>query len=142
MRPLVAFIITLLIIESCQIKAKQSSDNNTFANTCNELNIYYNEDTLTYITKDTAIINLFSRLIMEHDELNGSIDNTCGTTQKLVFKNKGQQILTADISIKNSKDKLSCNYITYFLNSKMYRQRLTYRTGMAIDEIYSMMLRH
>ncbi len=48
-----------------------------------------------------------------------------------------RNLYTAQISIRNIKDSPDCNYVTYFLDSKMYRHRLTYRTGMGIDEIYS-----
>jgi len=143
MKLLIAFLSLLLLISSCQTRITTSYDNNIFEETFDELNIvYYNKDTLTYITKDTTIMNLFSQLITDQNELNEFFADTCAPTQKIIFKKNGQQIFSANVSNEINKESLGCNYIIYFLNSKMYIHRLTYRTGMAIDEIYSLMQKH
>ena len=101
---------------------------------CDELNIvYYSKDTFVFKTLDTSSIKNFAGLITYDNE---NITDTCEVTEQLIFKSKGREIFSAQVSIENIKDTISCNYASYFLDAKLYRHRLTYRTGMGIDEIY------
>ena len=67
---------------------------------------------------------------------NESFGDTCEITEQLIFKSKGKPIFSANVSTENIRDNISCNNVNYFLDSKMYKHRLTYQTGMGIDEIY------
>jgi hypothetical protein len=134
MKFLSAIFATLFLIQSCQTKHEQNKIRKLSLEKCDELNIvFYSKDTFVFKTFDTSSINNFAELITYDNEK--GID-TCETTEQLIFKNKGQQIFIAQVSTKNIRDTISCNNITYFFESKMYRHGLTYRTGMGIDEIY------
>ena len=134
MKFVLAVLMTLLFAQSCQTKQEQSKEQQLLLDQCDELNIlYYSKDTFVFKTFDTSSIKKYAELITYKNESN--ID-TCEVTEQLIFKNKGKQIFTAQVSTKNIRDTISCNTVTYFLNRKMYRHRLTYRTGMGIDEIY------
>ena len=131
MRILLFSLITLIIIQSCQTK---SEHNQKFIllNNCDELDIaFYGKDSFTYKTIDRGTINLFVELISSDSE---KISDTCGATGEIIYKSKGQKIFEAQISTTDRKP--GCEYVTYILNTKRYRHRLTYRQGMAIDEIY------
>ena len=135
MKILLSILTTLLITQSCQTKQEQNNYSKSLLKQCDELDIiYYTKDTFAFKTFDTSSIKNFAELITNDNESN--ID-TCEATEQLIFKNKGQQIFIAQVSIKNIKDSSSCNYVAYSLDRKTYRHRLTYRTGMGIDEIYS-----
>lgn len=124
----------LFFAQSCEPKQEQSKEKHLLLERCDELNIlYYSKDTFVVKTFDTSSIKKYAELITYENESN--ID-TCAVTEQLIFKNKGKQIFTAQVSIKNIRDTISCNTVRYFLNSKIYRHRLTYRTGMGIDAIY------
>ncbi len=134
MKFLSAILMTLLSAQSCQTKQEQSKEQQLLVDQCNELNIiYYSNDTFVFKTFDTASIKKYAELITYENE---SIIDTCEVTEQLIFKNNGQQIFTAQVSTKNIRDTISCNTVTYFLKNKMFRHRLTYRTGIGIDEIY------
>lgn len=134
MKFLLAGLMTLLFAASCQRKQGSSKKQQLLLKQCDELNIvYYSNDTFVFKTFDTSSIKNYTELITYQNENN--ID-TCEVTEKLIFKNKGQQIFTAQVSTKNIRDTISCNTVTYILNEKKYRHRLTYRTGMGIDQIY------
>lgn len=134
MKSSLVVLIALLFRQSCQTKQEQSKEQKLLLGQCDELNIlYYSNDTFVFKTFDTSSIKKYIKLITFENE---SYIDTCGITGKLIFKNKGQQIFTAQISIKNIRDTISCNNISYFFDKKTYRHRLTYQTGMAIDEIY------
>ena len=36
----------------------------------------------------------------------------------------------------NIKDSISCEYVTYCINTQRIRQKMTYRIGTTIDQIY------
>lgn len=98
---------------------------------CDELDIvYYSKDTFVYKTTDTSGINFFKELITSENE---KLRDTCKPTGKLVFKNKGIEILDANLAIGDS---VGCQYVTYSIKNKMHGHRLTYRQGMALDGIY------
>lgn len=134
MKFLLAVFMTLLFAHSCKTKQEPPKEQQLLLKQCDELNIvYYSMDTFVFKNFDTSSIKKYSELITYENENN--ID-TCEITEKLIFKIKGQQIFTAQVSTKNIRDTISCNTVTYFLNKKKYRHRLTYRTGMGINEIY------
>ena len=78
---------------------------------------------------------LASKVISTSAE-NENISDTCEPTGQLIFKNKGQEILKAEMTTVNIKDSISCEYVTYYINSQRIRQKMTYRIGMSIDQIY------
>ncbi len=101
---------------------------------CDEFQIvYYTKDTFLYKTIDTSAIKFFSEFISGENE---NVHDTCEPTGQFTFKNKGQEILKAEITTINIKDSISCEYVTYYINSKRIRQKMTYRIGMLIDQIY------
>jgi hypothetical protein len=134
MKILLGCLVTFFLTQSCQTKNERAKPFKSILKNCDQPEIvYYNNDTFTYKIIDTSEIKLFTELISGDNERLAAI---CQTTGQLIYKCKGQQIFTADLSMENFKDSISCNYVTYFLKSDMYRHRLTYRTGMSIDEIY------
>jgi hypothetical protein len=133
MKILSTLLLAFVLVQSCATKneAKQFS---SIIKDCDELDIvYYTKDPFVYKTIDTAEINFFKELVTLDNE---KISDTCQSTGQLIYKNKGQNILIADLSTKNIKDSISCEYVTYSINNKRYRHRLTYRHGMSIDAIY------
>lgn len=134
MKILLVFVLTLLLLQSCQNKSRQNHPITSNLIKLDELDIvFYTKDTFIYKTSDTSEINFFSDLISDDNEV---LSDTCETTGQLIYKSKGEQKLVAKLSIMNVKDNISCDYITYLLNSKIHRHRLSYRAGMAIDGIY------
>ena len=134
MKFLSAILATLFLLQSCGTKQKQNNSSKSLVRQCDELDIvYYTKDTFVYKTIDTATINFFKELVTLDNE---KLSDTCEPTGQLIYKNKGQNIFIADVSTKNIKDSISCEYVTYNIDNKKYRHRLTYRHGMSIDGIY------
>lgn len=122
------------LFQSCQTEQEPNLFAKKILAPCDELDIiYYAKDTFVYKTTDTASINFFQKLITSENE---TLNNTCPTTGQLTYKNEGKNILKADSSTVNIKESISCQYVTYLINNKQYRHRLTYRHGMSIDPIY------
>jgi len=134
MKFLLSILATIFLLQSCQTKQQQDNPSKSLVGQCDELDIvYYTKDTFAYKTIDTSAINFFKELITLDNE---KLSDTCETTGQLIYKNKGQNIFVANFSTKNIKDSISCEYVTYNIDNKRYRHRLTYRHGMSIDEIY------
>ena len=118
------------LFQSCPTN-KDGQKVNSFLKICDELNIvYYATDTFVYKTTDSEQIRHFVDLISTTNE---PITDVCEPTNKLIYKNKGRAIFTAQVSGPSS---INCNEITYFINSKKYKHRLTYQTGQTMEEIY------
>jgi hypothetical protein len=134
MKFLASILATLFFLQSCQTRQQQTNSSKSVVGQCDELDIvYYAKDTFAYKTIDTASINFFKELITSDNE---KLSDTCEPTGQLIYKNKGQNIFVADLSTKNIKDSISCEYVTYNIDNEKYRHRLTYRHGMSIDGIY------
>jgi hypothetical protein len=129
-----AIFTFVLVTTSCQTKQGPNGIRELVLNQCDELNIiYYSSGCFVFKTIDSITIKDFADLITYEQE---TFTDACETTAKLIFKIKGREIFTAQISTSNKGGPISCNYITYLFESKIYRHRLTYRTGMGISEIY------
>ncbi len=129
----VRYSVILFLMLSCHTK-QQDRIRKLPLEQCDELNIvYYTKGTFVYKSFDLSTINVYSELLTYENE---TLSDTCETTGKLIFKNKGKEIITAQVSTINVKDSISCDYVTYLFDSKLYRHRLTYQTGMGIDGIY------
>ena len=127
MKFLTVFFLSFLLLSSCQTK----KEHQLLLKDCDELDIvFFSKDTFVFKTFDTSTINNFVELITTDNE---TFTDTCEITEQLIFKNRGDQIFSAGVSTKNIK---SCNSVSYYLGSKIYKHKLTYRTGMGIDEIY------
>jgi hypothetical protein len=128
-------LVAYLFLDSCKTGHSQREEVKSLLSKCDELKIiYYSEnDTFAFLTTAPTTIKNFTDLISLRDE---SLSQTCQPTQKLIYNNKGLTIFTADVAVSISKSVTSCNYVTYSWDSKNYKQRLTYQTGMGIDEIY------
>src|SRR5436190_5462586 len=134
MKILLARLTAALLNQSCQTSQEQNTGDDLLLDNCDELSIiFYGKDTFVFKTIDTSTIKNFTALISKNNE---NLIDSCQTTEKLIYSSKGHEIFTAQVSVKNIKDSVDCNYITYYLGSKKYRHRLTYRTGMGMDEIY------
>jgi hypothetical protein len=109
MKFLSAFLATLFLLQSYQTKQEQNNSSKSLVGQCDELDIvYYAKDTFFYKTIDTAAINFFKELITADNE---NLSDICESTGQLIYKNKGQNIYSADLSTKNIKDSISCEYI-------------------------------
>jgi hypothetical protein len=128
-------LVAFLLLDSCKTGHRQMEETKSALSKCDELKIiYYSEDdTFAFITTAPTTIKNFTDLISLRDE---SLSQTCPPTQKLIYNYKGYTIFTADVAVSLSKSATSCNYVMYSLDSKNYKHRLTYQTGMGIDEIY------
>ena len=129
-----AFFVIFLLIQSCETKPVQTKSAKSLVGQCDELDIiFYAKDTFVYKTIDTATINFFKELVTLENE---KLSDTCEPSETIIYKSKGQNIFVADLSTKNIKDSISCEYVTYNIASRRYRHRLTYRHGMSIDGIF------
>ena len=134
MKTLIICLGAFFLTQSCHTKSIRNKSFNAILEHCDELDIiYYSKDTFIYKTIDTSAIALFDELISEENE---KLADTCQITGELIYKNKGREIFTAQLSIVNIRDSISCDYVTYFVKSCLHRHRLTYRVGMSIDGIY------
>ena len=61
-----------------------------------------------HLSIDTSAIELFPELISEENE---RLTDTCETTGKLIYKNKGQEIFAAQLSIVNIGDSLIKDFV-------------------------------
>ena len=119
---------------SCLTRQKKENEILPLLEKCDEFQIiYYAKDTFLYKTIDTSAIKFFCEFISAENE---NINDTCEPTGQLIFKNKGQEIIKAEMTTVNIKDSISCQYVTYYINSQRIRQKMTYRIGMSIDQIY------
>ncbi len=102
MKFLLVIFTTLFLTQSCQTKQEQNNSSKSLVSQCDELDIvYYAKDTFVYKTVDTSAIKIFKELITFNDE---KLSDTCEPSGQLIYKNKGQETLIADLSIKNIKD--------------------------------------
>jgi hypothetical protein len=126
MKSLPVLLLSLLVINACRTK----KEHNLFAKGCDELHIVFLKDSFQFQTFDAATIKNFVDCITMDNE---NFTDSCAITGQLIYKNKGKQLFAAQFCTNNSK---TCNFISYMIDSKLYRHKLTYRAGMGIDEIY------
>jgi hypothetical protein len=125
----VRYSLILFLMLSCKTERRKLPIEH-----CDELNIvYYGKNPFVFKSFDPSTINFYTELLTYENE---TLSDTCETTGKLIFKNKGKEIIIAQVSTINVKDSISCDYVTFLFDSKLYRHRLTYQTGMGIDGIY------
>lgn len=93
MKILIACLGILLFYQSCKTKQEQSKELKLLFENCDELNIvFYAKDTFVFKTTDTSTIKKFTDLISKS---NDDLTETCQATEKLIYKNNGQQMFTA-----------------------------------------------
>jgi hypothetical protein len=134
MRNLASIFLTLFVFQSCfQNKDNNKQDIQSIKN-CNEVTIvYYNHnDTLTYNTKDTTEIAIFTELISGKQD---QIGDSCKPAGRLIFKSQGKDIFTAEFSTTDTNEEYECNFVVYNSGAKTFKHKLTYRSGRLIDEI-------
>jgi hypothetical protein len=133
-RLLFVFIASVALTQSCKRKPAKSDMQKLLIAQCDELDIiFYTKDSFVFKNFEPSSIKKYIELITFQNEVS---DADCEITERIIFKQKGRQLFTAEISTKGNNDTVSCNSVKYQLDSKEYCHRLTYQTGMGIDEIY------
>ena len=135
MRKLSILILTNLFIPSCQVSEDESRLFNSVLKNCDEVNINYfhNSDTLIDKVLDTSNIEILRTLITGSGKV---IGDTCPPTGEIIFKQKGQTILSAYFSTKSTNEKSTCGYVIYSYDSKLYVHQISFKAGKLIEKLY------
>ncbi|MGC4034956.1 MAG: hypothetical protein QM764_03270 [Chitinophagaceae bacterium] len=131
MRVLIVFFIVSLTTQSCTTRWRQNKKLKAILKNCDEVDIIYlnTENSFVFKTTDSFSINDFVELLTVKKE---NLPDTCKVTERLVYKNNGKEIFSAQISDIDE----GCGFVLYTFNTVRYKHLLTYRTGMGINEIY------
>ncbi|MFT3702156.1 MAG: hypothetical protein QM802_07290 [Agriterribacter sp.] len=136
MKILIVCIATLLAYQSCKTKDEQSKELKSFLSKCDELNIvYYSKDTFVFKTVDTSTIKNFTELIFGGNDKELP-DTSQRPQEQLIYKSKGEVLFNAYVFDHYNKKGILSDYVSYTLQNKKCKHLLTYKTGIAINEIY------
>jgi len=123
-------IAIVALIPSCNTKPGRNKMQKMLLAQCDELDIiYYAKDSFVFKNFDPALFRKYIELITFENDASTS---DCQPDGRLIFKHKGTQLFAADVSTEDR----NCTNVKYKLDSKEYRHRLTYQTGMGMDQIY------
>ena len=134
MRHVTYILLSLLCFQSCLQDKGGRPNVSTPLENCNQVDlVYYNhKDTLTYQTTDSLEMAALTELISNKQDI---IGDSCRPSGRIIYKYNGKTIITAEFSTSDTNENVDCNYVVYESNGEIYKHKLTYRTGMFIDDI-------
>lgn len=120
---LLPIVVLTNLMMSCNPKGGKNEMQKTLIARCDELDIiYYTKDSLVFRIFNKSTIKKYIEMIKYDND--PSISNF-EANGRLIFKQKGKQLFTVDISTEDNKENISVKIARYKIGSKEYKHLLT-----------------